>query len=95
MIERTVFDDGYTSKPFIVANDAGLRALPRWLKERGCNTYSYAKQTVIGVGYDSKPDSDWGKYERRGTIFIRNAAMFDAVCEVIRKTYGWPEEPKP
>lgn len=85
--------DSPSEKPFIVASEKALPALPRWLKERGCNTYSFSSQRRINVGYDTKPDSDWGgRYSKRGTIVIVNEALFDKVCKAINKAYGYPDE---
>lgn len=84
-------------RPFIVASEKAFKALPHWLKERGCNTYSYHNRKGFAVGYDSRPDSDWGKYERRGYIRVCNPEMFDATEDAIaaafRKigAYGWTE----
>jgi len=73
------------SKPFIIAGEKGLKALPYWLRDLGVNTYSYSRRTKINVGYDSKPDSDWGKYEWRGSIIIRDPDLFDKTETVIAK----------
>ena len=84
--------------PFIVAGEKAFTALRWWLKERGCNTYSWSDQRYIQVGYDSKPDSDWGKYENHGFIIVRNPdKYFKRTCEEIEKAfiankaYGWEQ----
>lgn len=82
------------NKPFIVASKKAFGALPHWLRERGCNTYShsYSADEPIQVGYDTKPDSDWGgKYDNRGRIIVRDPELFDETCKVIERAYGWPE----
>lgn len=83
-------------KPFIVKAEKAFGALPRWLKERGCNTYSWSDGRHIQVGYDTKPDSDWGgKYTNRGFIVVTDPQLFDRTLEEIRKAfrknraYGW------
>ena len=83
-------------KPFIVKSEKALgKALRMWLKERGCNTYSWSTRRHIQVGYDSKPDSDWGKYTNHGFIVICDESLFDATIEAIRKAFrsnqafGW------
>lgn len=44
------------------------------LNAAGCNTYSASTDktgaVIIPLGYDSRPDSDWGRYTR-GNIIIR------------------------
>ncbi|MDE2096824.1 MAG: hypothetical protein KGL39_06215 [Patescibacteria group bacterium] len=82
-------------KPFIVKAERAFGALRYWLKERDCNTYSHSDRKHIQVGYDSKPDSDWGKYTNRGFIVVCNEALFDRTLEEIAKAfvknnaYGW------
>lgn len=78
-------------RPFIVKGENAFRPLKRWLKELGCNTYSYSERRKINVGYDTKPDSDWGKYTWRGSIIICSPELFEPVEKVIRAAYGWPE----
>lgn len=84
-------------KPFIVKTEKAFGALRYWLKERGCNTYSWSDGRHIQVGYDSKPDSDWGKYENRGFIVVVDKALFDKTCDAIRdafrknRAYGWEQ----
>ena len=82
-------------KPFIVKSEKAFGAIRYWLKERGCNTYSWSRQDIINVGYDSKPESDWGKYSPRGYIVIKDKNLFDATCKAIEEAYrknrafGW------
>ena len=78
-------------KPFIVQSEKAFGALKYWLKERGCNTYSYSRLDIINVGYDTKPDSDWGgRYEPRGYIIIKDKALIEPTRRAIEKAYGWP-----
>lgn len=81
-------------KPFIVMRPNAFPALKRWLKDRGCNTYSYSRLGIINVGYDTKPGSDWGgRYEPRGYILIKgNGDLFDQTIAAIRKAYGMEVE---
>lgn len=80
-------------KPFIVKTPNAFHALPKWLRERGCNTYSYSRLDIINVGYDTKPDSDWGgRYTPLGYIIIKDKALFDPTIAAIRKAYGMEVE---
>lgn len=82
-----------TEKPFIVKSEKALVALKYWLKERGCNTYSWSSRGRITVGYDADPSNDWSKkYQWRGTIIVINGDLFDATCSAIERAYGWPEK---
>jgi hypothetical protein len=82
-------------KPFIVKYEKAFGALRYWLKDRGCNSLSYSDRRHIQVGYDSKPDSDWGKYENRGFIVVCDETLFDRTLEEVQKAYrkngayGW------
>jgi hypothetical protein len=76
-------------KPFIVKSEKAFGALKHWLKERGCNTYSFSDSRKINVGYDTKPDSDWGKYTWKGSIIICDPGLFPATEAAIQKAYGW------
>jgi hypothetical protein len=82
-------------KPFIVKSEKAFGALHLWLRERGCNTYSLSDGMNIQVGYDSRPDSDWGKYDNRGFIRVYDPALFDRTQDEIKKAfkankaYGW------
>lgn len=87
------------AKPFIVKTEKAFKALPHWLKARGCNTYSWSDGRRINVGYDTRPDSDWGgKYTWRGSIIVCDAGLFDRTLEEIvaafRKigAHGWDAE---
>jgi len=77
-------------KPFIVASEKAFGALPRWLKERGCNTYNYNDEKHIQVGFDAKPNSDWGRYTNCGYIVVTKPELFEATCKAIEQAYGWP-----
>jgi hypothetical protein len=81
-------------KPFIVKGTNALPALKHWLKERGCNTYSFSRSDIINVGYDTKPDGDWGKYTPKGYIILKDKTLFDATCAAIEKAYGWKRSPQ-
>lgn len=82
-------------KPFIVKSEKAFGAIRHWLRERNCNTYSFSDGRHIQVGYDSKPDSDWGKYENRGFIVVMSKELFDPTCKAIEdafrknKAFGW------
>lgn len=82
-------------KPFIVKSGKAFGALRFWLKERNCNTYSFSNRRHIQVGYDSKPNSDWGKYTNHGFIVVADEALFDQTTIEIEKAfrknraYGW------
>lgn len=75
---------------FIVKAENAFFALPKWLKKRGCNTYSFSDHKTINVGYDTRPDSDWGgKYTWLGRIVVLDPALFEKTQVAIRKAYGW------
>lgn len=77
-------------KPFIVKSERAFGALKHWLKERGCNTYSYSTRRHIQVGYNTNPESDWGRYTNRGFIVVCDDALFEPTRIAIEKAYGWP-----
>ena len=82
-------------KPFIIKSEKAFGALRHWLRDRGCNSFSYSDSKHIQVGYDSNPASDWGKYENRGFIRVCDPTLFERTQEEIRKAfrankaYGW------
>lgn len=74
----------------IVANDKGLALVGRFIKELGCNVYSYSTNKFISVGYDDKPNSDYGgKYTRYGGIVVTKEELFEPTCKAIEKALGW------
>ncbi len=77
-----------TSKPFIVKGTNALPALKHWLKERGCNAYSFSRDDIINVGHDSAG----GKYSPRGYILLKDKSLFDATRAEIEKAYGWKRD---
>lgn len=80
-------------KKFVVANENGLRAVGKFVKAKGANTFSYRDESFINIGYDTKPDSDWGgRYTRYGSIIVTKPELFEPVCNEIRKALGWPIE---
>lgn len=76
-------------KPFIVKTEKAFGALRHWLKELGCNTYSFSDRKHIQVGYDSKPDSDWGKYTNRGFIIVLDESLFERTHDEIENAFRW------
>jgi len=106
MADKGAFDVSTgRDKPFIIKSEKAFGALRFWLKERDCNTYSWSDSRHIQVGYDSKPDSDWGgKYKNLGFIVVLEPALFDRTLTEIRnafrrnQAYGWTnsklEEPE-
>jgi hypothetical protein len=78
-----------SDKPFIVASEKGLKALPYWLRKIDYNTWSWSDQRRINIGWDSKPDSDWSKSYPRGSIVITKPELFEPVLEILN------QEPKP
>lgn len=89
---------GDRQKPFFVKSEKAFGALKHWLKERDCNTFSWSDRKKINVGYDTKPDSDWGKYTWRGSIIILDETLFQRTQTEIEKAfrsygaYGWTEK---
>lgn len=79
-------------RPFIVKSEKAFGALKYWLRERGCNTYSWSRNDIINVGYDTKPNSDCGRYTPRGYIIIKGKGLFEATCAAIEKAYGWDRD---
>lgn len=85
-------------KPFIVKGENAFPALRYWLKERGCNTYSFSDGRHIQVGFDLNPDSDWSrKYTNKGFIVVLDKALFDPTCKAIEEAFrkngafGWDD----
>jgi len=74
---------------FIVANEKGVKAVAKFVKAKGANCYSYSSNDYIAIGYDEKPDSDWGKYTKYGGIVITRPELFEATEKAVRKVLGW------
>ena len=80
---------------FIVANDKGMKALPKVLQKhkKHFNVYSYCptnKSTCFTLGKDLKPDSDWGKYlGPYMRVIVVNKDYDRRVEAAIRKVLGW------
>ncbi|MGJ4928118.1 hypothetical protein ACQR1K_13330 [Bradyrhizobium sp. HKCCYLRH3095] len=75
-----------------MSHERAFRPLARWLKERGCNAYSYDDGQTIRVGYDTKPESDWGgRYTPKGRLIVTKPELFEQTCKTIERAYGWPE----
>lgn len=81
-------------KRFIVANKSGLRLVGRYVKETDCNTFSYSDQKCIAVGYDSKPNSDWGNYTKYGTVIVTKPELFEPTLDAIGRALGFKGEGK-
>jgi hypothetical protein len=78
------------TKKWIVANDKGLKSVGKFVKSKGANTYSFSSLDCINIGYDTKPDSDWGgNYTWRGRIIVTKEELFDPTCKAIEKALGW------
>lgn len=83
------------SDKFIVSNDKGMSALPHVLRKHKSrvNVYSFCptdKNTTFTLGWDDRPDSDWGKYRgARLRVIVTNSIYRDRVESEIRKTLGW------
>lgn len=83
---------------FIVSNDKGMNALPHVLRKhrKSANVYSIYptdKSTCFQLGWDDKPDSDWGRYRGAVLRVIVPAKAKDyekPVEAAIRKALGWP-----
>jgi len=78
------------SDKFVIANKKGLNAVKYFVKKKGANVYSYSSGNSIGIGYDTKPDSDWGgRYTPLGRIIITKDELFEPACKAIEKALGW------
>lgn len=87
---------------FRVRDEAGLEALPHWIKGRKprVNTYRLPMpdrngNPVLMLGYDRKPDSDWGKFEgHTAAIWFASEELAEKSDPFVRKGLGWPvDEP--
>lgn len=70
---------------FILANERGFKALPHWLKDRGCNSYSYSIDNKINVGVQMGTAYSW-----RGSIVVKDEALFDRAIASVRDFLGFP-----
>ena len=70
----------------IVSNEKGLRLVKRFVKSKHCNSFGHNCDDYISIGWDDRPDSDWGRYTKYGTIIVRNPDLFDSFLEEIRKS---------
>lgn len=83
-----------SEKPFIVANEKGISALPHWLKKQGSwNSYS-STSTANGnisfsIGYNTGPNSDWGKWTRYAGIVVTKDELVTPAENLIRKHLRW------
>lgn len=86
-------------KPFIVKGENAFPALPKWLREncKTANSYSYSPEIgriYVSIGYDTKPDSDWGKYTKLGGVIVFSSidgGLWERTEKIIRKTLGFSE----
>ena len=84
---------------FRVRDEAAFERLPAWIKRQPVNTYSGLRQDKRGdwiflLGYDRKPDSDWGRFEgHRAAIWFASEALADMADPFIRRGLGWPDAP--
>ena len=80
---------------FRVDRDAALPHLARWVKGQRVNTYNGPRQDkkgdwIILLGWDDKPDSDWGKFRgNRAAAWFATEALANEGETTIRKAWGW------
>lgn len=77
-------------KPFIVASEKGIKALPWWLKKEKYNSWTWGGtdkngNPMITLYWDWKPDSDWGKSDFKGIIIITNRDFRERALEIVEK----------
>jgi hypothetical protein len=79
-------------RKFVLSNEKHLPALTRWVKGHHANTYNELNtpENIITIGHDTKPDSDWGRYELRGRVIVTNPELIKAVRACVREAVGWP-----
>lgn len=66
-------------KPFIVASEQAILALPKWLSELHCNTYGHDAESRITVGYQAGR-----RYSYTASIYIKYPYLFDRALETVR-----------
>lgn len=72
-----------------VASERGVNAVRGFVKARGANVYSYSSRNYINIGFDTRPDSDWGgRYTKRGSIVVTKPELFEPTCKAIEAALG-------
>lgn len=74
---------------FRVKDEGGLARLETWPEIEGCNTFSPRTdkngKPFFFLGYDSKPDSDWGRYKgHRAAVWCETDDLARKAEDIIR-----------
>ena len=76
------------SKPFILCNQKGLDALPRWLMQQSFKVYSIAfgeKGVSISLGV-----GEGRSYHKTQSIVVSDSELLDTAESIVRQHLGWP-----
>lgn len=72
-----------------------LKKIEAFVREQPVNTYSGPKpdrqgNMIILLGWDDRPDSDWGRFKgNRAAIWFKEAEFAIAGEAAVRKALGW------
>lgn len=79
-----------------IRSEADLQRITKnWVKAQCVNTYNGPRQDkkgdwIITLGYDDKPDSDWGRFKgNRAAIWFSSEVLADAGEKSVRLALGW------
>lgn len=74
-----------SERPFIVASEKALKAIPAWLAGFSCNTCSHDGGGKINVGR-----SHGRRYTFVASIIVRDPALFDKTLETVKSSVFAP-----
>lgn len=69
-----------STKPFIVASEKAVKALPVWLAGLSCNTCSHDGGSKISVGRQRGR-----KYTYIASIIVSDPSLFDQALETVKQ----------
>jgi len=78
-----------------VTHNGGVKYLKRAAKASGCNGMSFSTDRtghpLITVGYDTKPDSDWGKWTCHYIVHCKTAELYQSAVNALCDVFGWDD----
>ena len=79
------------NRPFIIANQKGIDALPFWLKKRKYNSWIWPLSdkhgnSMIGLSWDYDINNDWSKrHDPAGLIIVKNKDLTKIAVDVVEE----------
>lgn len=82
--------------PIFVKNQSTFDEAIKHIKDTDFNQFSDREDSkgnpMYGLGYDYKPDSDWGKVTPRGLIVVVKRSFNDAIRKALHKKLNWKDD---